>query len=476
MRAVGYLREIPEAPTTLRLERQRRTFLLACADAGLEAGATVTDLIAAPGQPAFRHMLAAARAEGRRGATALIVASVAVLGDSARDQWLRALQAGAAGLALRIAGARDLDAALLAAWAARGASERRRERSLEGMRRRAVRGEVLGRPPFGYRVERAPVVGGGRSRLVPDPAEAPTVRRIFASYLEAGEGVRRIAAALNADGVRTRRGGAWSIAAVRGVLRNPVYTGLYRRLGITIPGAHEALVTRADFGAVQRRLAARRTSRGGPRRHDYPLSAVARCGYCGAPLVGGSRALAAGAARTYRCGAAVNQGRCRAHARRADALEDEVLAAVVSGAPRAPVLTGAASPAPGAVAEEQPARDRALRRTLDRLIERHAGGEWTFDELQRRAAPAALELLDREERAAAPPPADDAPDDAAAAGAGGPESPGDAGPPASVRDAGRRRLVAGWDVLDEAARRALLIAVVREVIVTDDDVRVALAP
>ncbi len=475
MKAVGYLRELPHASPVLALERQQRVFLLACADAGLEAGPVFTDVAEEPGQPEFRRLLRLAAREGQHGFTTLVVADVGVLGDTAREQWLRALQAGARGLALRLAiggravGVRDVDAALVAAWRARAPEERRRERSLEGMRRRALRGEVLGRPPYGYRVVRVPAAESGpsgpRSRLAPDPLEAPIVERIFALYLESGEGVRRIAARLNADGVRTRRGAAWNVATVRALLRNPVYTGLYRRLGVTIPGAHRPLVSRADFGAVQRRLSARSTSRGGGRRHDYPLSGVARCGYCGSRLVGLSRASADGTPqRSYRCGAALNQGRCRARARRADDLEDEVLGSVAAGPevapPRAPLLPPAPPPAD---AGEEP-RARALRRELDRLVERHAGGEWTLDDLQRRAGPIALELLALEERATQVAPGGDA------------ARAGDTAAHGVAHADARRRLVVGWTDLDEAERRALLLEVVREVIVTDDDVRVALAP
>ena len=78
--------------------------------------------------------------------------------------------------------------------------------------------------------------------------------------------------------MRTRRGGAWSMVSVREVLRNAVYVGLYRRLGVTVPTEHEALITRDRFAAVQQRLAARRTSFGKQERAAYLLTGLASLG------------------------------------------------------------------------------------------------------------------------------------------------------------------------------------------------------
>src|SRR6185295_8319813 len=107
---------------------------------------------------------------------------------------------------LRLAGGGDVDAAVVAAWAGRGGSERRREQVLSGVRERALHGEVLGRAPYGYRVADRDL------RIQPDEAEV--VRDIFERCL-AGAGVRVIARALNEAGLRTRRGGAWSMVSVR---------------------------------------------------------------------------------------------------------------------------------------------------------------------------------------------------------------------------------------------------------------------
>ncbi|MBM3140693.1 MAG: recombinase family protein, partial [Chloroflexi bacterium] len=104
MKAIGYLRELRAAPPALSLEGQQRAFLDACARAGLEVGATFTELAGAPGQPELRRLLRTSAGDGQRVFTVAIVAGLTVLGDSAREQWVRALQFEAAGVPLHLAG------------------------------------------------------------------------------------------------------------------------------------------------------------------------------------------------------------------------------------------------------------------------------------------------------------------------------------------------------------------------------------
>ncbi|MDA1001805.1 MAG: recombinase family protein [Chloroflexi bacterium] len=455
MNVIGYLCEIPDAPAALSVDAQRAAVLDFCSRLGLHASVPFEDH-AGDDRPVLRRILERAHAARPEPALVVVVAEVAVLGASVRAQWTRALQLAACGAELRVADGRAPDDALMAAWNARGAADRRRERTLEGMRRRAIRGEPLGRVPYGYRIERGDAANGGRSRLVPDPDEAPVVRQIFEWYVDDGEGIRRIATRLNADGVVTRRGGAWNMASVRDLLRNPAYTGLYRRLGITIAGAHAALVTAETFRAAARRAVERRTPGAtAGRRREYALSGVARCGYCGAGLVGASRIISGGGEhRYYRCGAAMAQGRCRAHTRHAEELEDAVLFELARGVERAPLLAE-----PDAV-DVGSARTRALQRELDHMIDRRSSGQWTAEQLDRHGAALALELLALEARTAQ---ARSRPGALTGGGAG------------AVR-AARANLVYDWPRLDDHARRVRMGELVREIIVLEDEVRVAFAP
>ncbi|WP_199485237.1 recombinase family protein [Actinomadura craniellae] len=180
-----------------------------------------------------------------------------------------------------------------------------------------------GRPPYGYRLadagphpNRAHAAWGRRAhRLEPDPQTAPIVRWMFAQRL-AGKSLARITRALNdmqvpcpsaADPARNphRSGERWTVTTVRSILTNPRYTG--REVGNRQPAAHdlidpgntglghrqvqrwslpedwaisahpahEALVSEADFVAVQDL----RTRRGHPGRR-YLLAGLLRCGLC----------------------------------------------------------------------------------------------------------------------------------------------------------------------------------------------------
>ena len=160
-----------------------------------------------------------------------------------------------------------------------------RERSArvrEGMRRRAVYGHAMGRPPYGYHI-------GDDRRLEPVPAEADVVRYIVRMYVDEGLGIRRIAQRLNAEGYRTRRDGAWSMVTIRDLLHNRVYTGTYQRFGVSVPDNHEALISQADFQNVQAQMVARRTAPGSSARSQFLLAGLLWCGESGSRMIGVTR-------------------------------------------------------------------------------------------------------------------------------------------------------------------------------------------
>ncbi|MBM3267804.1 MAG: recombinase family protein [Candidatus Sericytochromatia bacterium] len=84
------------------------------------------------------------------------------------------------------------------------------ERTALALAHKQAQGEHVGSVPFGYRIE------GGR--LVAADAEAVTVDRIVA-LRSAGLTLRGIADTLAAEGIATKRGGAWAPAQVANILR-----------------------------------------------------------------------------------------------------------------------------------------------------------------------------------------------------------------------------------------------------------------
>ncbi len=432
--AVSYLRALTGEPP-LDLAVQRLTVEAASRGEHLVLLATFEEPDP-ESSSAFLEMVNGLRAQPP--GTEVIAATAAVFGDRVRDRARRILQLAALRVSVRLADGSAPGPALVAAWDQRGSDERRRERAREGMRRRALRGEVLGRAPYGYVV--------ADRQLVPDPREAATVKRIFALYLEQNEGIRRIARQLNDEGIVTGTGRPWTAGAVRNVLRNAVYTGLYRRLGVTVTRAHQSLVTTAQHAEVIRRMTSKRTAPATQERREYLLSGLVRCGYCGGPMIGARRpgeGTEVVEYAYYRCQAATNEGRCAYHTRRAEALEAEVIEALSRSSAAAPKSTR-----PRRETGHE-ARRAALDRTLDHMLERRATGQWTDADLVRRAAPIVLEQLSMEAEASLAPSTPVPPEDA------------------------RARLVAAWDDLPFEERRSLLHHAVAEIVVTDDAVRVA---
>jgi site-specific DNA recombinase len=257
---------------------------------------------------------------------------------------------------------------------------------------------VLGRPPYGYKV-------GARRRLELVPEEAVVVRYIFRLYLQEQIGIRLIARRLNEEGLRTRRGGNWSMVSIRDILRNRAYLGTYSRFGVRVPGSHPPLVLADDFREVQDRLNARRTSYKPRVTSRFLLSGLACCGYCGNRLIGVTRkqswkrrdgAVMSNSYRYYQCESRTNQSVCGYHTRRAPDLEADVrsaLAEVVQARDREALPASA----PSAQIDDELQRLRSRARLIERRFDGHiaaaAKGRLAADRLRALAQAAAAERL-----------------------------------------------------------------------------------
>lgn len=96
------------------------------------------------------------------------------------------------------------------------------ERVTSAIRHKKSEGLVYGSTPLGFRRD--------GDRLMSDPAEMKTVRRIF-DERTAGRTLRVIAGNLLVDGVPTKRGGRWEAMTVRQVLRNDIYARSWKGHG-----------------------------------------------------------------------------------------------------------------------------------------------------------------------------------------------------------------------------------------------------
>lgn len=243
---------------------------------------------------------------------------------------------------------------LLGAFTGMSKGERTRIkiRVAAAMTEQARSGRYLGgRPPYGYTLADAgahPNPGKNANgqrlhRLVPDPAAAPVVRRLFAMYVDDRLGARAIAQRLTDEGIpcpsahdfarnrhRAGNGGAWSRSAVATILRNPRYTGRevwgkvkgHERLididdvGLGMESrsrpqdpsewvyaaedTHDAVVDADVFAAAQEQIGqgrSRTTDRRQPTKRAYVLRGRIWCSVCGRRMEGDT----SGGRARYRC-------------------------------------------------------------------------------------------------------------------------------------------------------------------------------
>ena len=366
MRAVGYFRERRgDGP----LAEQNKAFLEFCDSNGYEAAAVFLDASPTPNEvPGFRQMVEFLRSQRQRGFLLVAVPDLGGLGDNLTESARRYFQLSGLGVGVvAIDGSDDLADELLKRWAAARGNGRLGERVRAAMRKKAVRGEALGRPPYGYRI-------GSRGRLQVVPEEGSVVRYIFRLYLKDGLGIRRIARRLNEEEIRTRRGRLWSMVTVRDLLRNRAYLGTYSRFGVRVPASHPPLISPEDFRQVQERLDQRRPKSSDRQTARFLLSGLAYCGYCDNKMIGVTRRqswrrrsdgeVRSALYRYYQCGSRTNRGLCDYHTRRAEALEEEVRRALLNSP--AQDSTAAAEEPP---IEEQGKQLRDRMRRLDRRLE-----------------------------------------------------------------------------------------------------------
>ena len=175
-------------------------------------------------------------------------------------------------------------------------SENLAQEVVRGMREAASRGFwVASRVPYGYR--KLMVQDGAKKRptLEPDEATAAVVERIF-NMAESGRGILNITRTLNDEGIANPTGRLWSKNGVHIILRNPVYTGTLvwgtdskdKAEPVRVEKAFPAIVSKAHFKRVNRKLRSRAPKRSHPRRvgSSYLLSGLIKCKACNRALSG----------------------------------------------------------------------------------------------------------------------------------------------------------------------------------------------
>jgi DNA invertase Pin-like site-specific DNA recombinase len=297
----------------------------------------------------------------------------------------------------------------------KGVSRTRSRRIKEAMGARALSGQALGRPPYGYRIGPTGKLKVVRGREVDEEQdEASVVELMYRLYTTDGLGLRLIVRHLNERGIVTRRGGNWNVVSVRDILKNPVYTGTYTRLGMRRSNVHEAIISRELFRKAQDQTVERRPLGRVVRSEPFLLSGAVYCGYCGNKMMGVTRRQSwkrkdgrRGAAvyRYYQCQSRNNQSVCEYHTWRAPLLESTVLGQLRVALEGQKAHSEEDAPArherEEAVREMRRSRAKIAERRFLGAIRRAASGEMTLatlgqylDELDAARAAAESPVLD----------------------------------------------------------------------------------
>lgn len=370
MRALGYFLFDPEAPPGLPASRasQQRQLSQFCQREGHTLSDTFPEsrVNAQGGHPALGRLLQ--HLHDQRGTFLVVVTDPSHLGSTPEKALETVLSIDALGfrVASTVQGQPDAFQALVRTLHATGPGAGRRQRILDAMQSKAIRGEGLGKPPYGYRI-------GKGKKLEEVPQEAEVVRLIFRLYSEQDLGLRNIARHLNQEGLRTRRGGNWSLVTIRDILRNRTYTGTYQRFGLRVPRNHPPLVTTDAFRRVQDLMQTRTPNRHAGLVQPFLLSGLAYCAQCGNRMAGVTRRQSwkrkdgqrvQGVYRYYQCQTRINQSVCRYHTWRAPLLE----AAVLKELRQQLQVTAALHPRPQEVSDSAASADERQKQIRQRRL------------------------------------------------------------------------------------------------------------
>ena len=277
------------------------------------------------------------------------------------------------------------------------------ERMRRGRQAKLQAGTLLPwtRPPFGYRLDPERPRDAAAVRV--EPGEAVLVAQLFDWYLQPQATVYQVAKRLTGLGVATPTGKPrWTAASVRGILRNPAYTGRAltnrtqvvpaRRRSALLPAgpgqshaprppedwiavAVPQLVPEETFARVQAKLDANQQTAARNTRHEYLLRTLVSCGMCRLSCTGRQ---AQGGYRYYLCRGrtdalrAAQEQRCTARYIPAGQLDELVWADLCALLTDPGQVVRALSRARGGawLPQELQARQAAIRQALGQL-ERH---------------------------------------------------------------------------------------------------------
>lgn len=233
------------------------------------------------GRPVFEEMLTALR---KKKAEGLVIHKI---DRSARNfsDWARLDDVARSGTKVYFAAdSLDFDSRggrLLADIQMALAADYSRNLSLE------VKKGIYGRVKNGFYPFRAPIgyldTGGGKPKAI-DPIKGPLVKKLFELYASREYSITTLTSEMRRQGLTGYRGTLVVRRNVETILRNPFYCGKMRVGGKLYDGAHEPLVSTAQFRSVQSVKQARYAKKS--TKHRFLFRGLFKCATCNGLLTG----------------------------------------------------------------------------------------------------------------------------------------------------------------------------------------------
>jgi site-specific DNA recombinase len=158
--------------------------------------------------------------------------------------------------------------------------------SKRGLLAKAERGWYPAYPALGYMSDTTK--RKGERIVIPDPDRFSLIRKAWAMLLSGEYNVAEIhRIAVNEWGLRSRHGKKPSKSNIHFLFANPFYYGTFeypRNSGTFYKGAHEPMITFAEFEGAQEILRKRGRSDFVRQRDDFIFHGLIRCGECGAMI------------------------------------------------------------------------------------------------------------------------------------------------------------------------------------------------
>ena len=158
-------------------------------------------------------------------------------------------------------------------------SEELSQKINRGLRETALKGNVTGgATPLGYKTK--------NKKYILDEAAAPIVKEAFELY-DKSVPIKEICEIFNAKGYKTVRGGKFNKGSFHRMFKNTMYIGTYSYKDIILENKVPAIVDKALFERVQKRLEKeKRQPTRGKAKQTYLLLHKLYCANCGAMMIG----------------------------------------------------------------------------------------------------------------------------------------------------------------------------------------------